>query len=199
MMGVTLKHTVETLQAFESSVAEAFNGGLIKAPVHLDNGNEADLIEIFREFRKGDWCLCTWRSHAKALLAGVPEDVLRAEIMAGRSISICLPEYRVLSSAIVAGICPIALGLAMGIKRSGGKGRVWVFIGDMTNHAGVCHESMHYSGKHELPIVWVVEDNGLSVCTDTGDAWGLGWKLDTRRFMYESKYPHSGAGVRVQF
>ena len=48
---------------------------------------------------------------------GQAAEKLRAAIMAGRSIALCFPEHRVISSAIVAGIAPIAVGLAMGIKR----------------------------------------------------------------------------------
>jgi hypothetical protein len=53
---------------------------------------------------------------------------------------------------------------------------------------------------------WVVEDNGKSVCTDTRKAWNMN-KLsfensadaDVTYYRYSSKYPHAGAGQRVQF
>ena len=40
-------HTVESLRAFEQSVANAFNSGTIRSPVHLSGGNEQQLIDYF--------------------------------------------------------------------------------------------------------------------------------------------------------
>ena len=51
-----------------------------------------------------------------------------------------------------------------------------------------------------------MEDNGKSVCTDTRETWNqpvLTWE-DTKHplvvyYKYQTKYPHAGAGKRVQF
>lgn len=198
--------TVESLQAFESEIAEAFNRGEIRAPVHLSDGSEGELLRVFEDVRPGDYVYCSWRSHYQALLHGVPEDLVRSEIMAGRSISLCFPEYRFYSSAIVGGILPIAVGTALGVKRQGGTEHVWCFIGDMTAEMGMASTAMKYSANFALPITFVVEDNGVSVCTDTKATWGIPQSTfrdatlpNTRYFQYETRYPHAGAGVRVQF
>lgn len=198
--------TPEDLIAFETEIADIFNAAKIRAPVHLYFGNEKQIIEIFRDVKPEDWVFCSWRSHYQCLLKGVPPALVKAEIMAGRSISLCFPEYRVVSSAIVGGIVPIAVGAAMGIKRRGEKARVHCFMGEMTAETGIAHESIKYSTNHELPIRFIVEDNGKSVCTDTRAAWNQpvltyengGHPLVTT-YKYESKYPHAGAGSRVQF
>jgi TPP-dependent pyruvate/acetoin dehydrogenase alpha subunit len=115
--------TVENLQQFETQVADLFNRGEIKAPVHLSDGNEAVLIEIFREVSAEDWVFCSWRSHYQCLLKGVPpEDVLN-EIKEGRSISLGFPEYRIFSSAIVGGQVSIAVGAAKAEKLKQSKKR----------------------------------------------------------------------------
>jgi hypothetical protein len=41
--------TGEELIAFESEVVEEFNKGNIRAPIHLYNSNEAQMIEIIRD------------------------------------------------------------------------------------------------------------------------------------------------------
>ena len=46
------------------------------------------------------------------------------------------------------------------------------FVGDMTSETGIFHESIKYSRNFDLPIRFIVEDNGKSVCTDTRIAWG---------------------------
>ncbi len=189
----------ERLIAFEEEIAALFNAGQIPYPVHLSNGNEDALIEIFQEIYPNDWVLGSWRSHYQCLLKGVPTEELKAAILEGRSMALCFPEYRILSSAIVGGVVPIALGIAMQIHREGGAERVWCFLGDMTAETGIAHESMKYARNHDLPIEWVVEDNGLSVCTDTKEAWGGVSETPGIRYAYKSKFPHAGAGVRVQF
>ena len=88
------------LRAFETRVAEAFNAGKIHAPVHLYSGNEEQMIEVFSEVEPEDWVLCSWRSHYQCLLKGVPQEDVFSEIVAGRSISLCFPDYRIFSSAI---------------------------------------------------------------------------------------------------
>jgi pyruvate dehydrogenase E1 component alpha subunit len=199
--------TAADLIAFEEDIAAEFNAAKIRAPVHLYFGNEEAILRVFEQVRPQDWVLCSWRSHYQCLLKGVPPARVKAEIMAGRSISLCFPEHRVVSSAIVGGIVPIATGIALGLKRSGEDARVWCFMGEMTAETGIAHESIKYARNHALPVTWVIEDNGKSVCTDTKSAWRIDqhwWEReagapDVISYRYESKYPHAGAGQRVQF
>ena len=201
-------YTKQDLIDFENEIAEAFNRAQIRAPVHLYSNNEAEMIRIFRDLDIGpeDWVLCSWRSHYQCLLKGVPRDLVKNEILAGRSISLCFPEYRIFSSAIVTGVLPIAVGVAMSIQRSRGKNKVFCFMGEMTSETGVAHECIKYSRNHDLPIHFIVEDNGKSVCTDTRSVWNqevltYEGRPDSRitYYRYESHYPHAGAGQRVQF
>lgn len=199
--------TEADLIAFETDIAAEFNAAKIRAPIHLYDGNETAIIRVFQQIRPQDWVLCSWRSHYQCLLKGVPPARLKTEIMAGRSISLCFPEYRILSSAIVGGVVPIAAGIALGIKRSGEDARVYCFMGEMTAETGIAHESIKYCRNHTLPVTWVVEDNGLSVCTETRQAWNTpshwwekeGPSGDLIHYRYKSRYPHAGAGARVQF
>lgn len=194
--------TPESLRAFEEDIAQEFNAGKIRAPIHLESGNESQLLEIFRDVGPNDWVLCSWRSHLKCLLRGVPPGELKAAIMRGRSITLCFPSHRILSSAIVGGILPIAVGLGMGIKRRGGSEKVWAFVGDMTALTGLAGECMMYSHNFDLPVEWVIEGNGKSVCTPTADAWNYNIpdrRPRIRKYTYNLPYPHSGAGVRVNF
>jgi len=198
--------TPEDLIAFETDIAETFNAGKIRAPVHLYFGNETQMIEVFRNVKPADWVFCSWRSHYQCLLKGVPREKVKAEILAGRSISLCFPEHRVVSSAIVGGIIPIAVGAAMGVKRRGEKARVHCFVGDMTSETGVFHECLKYSTNHQLPIRFIIEDNAKSVCTDTRETWNqpvLTYENSRHPlvvyYKYQTKYPHAGAGQRVQF
>ena len=194
------------LISFEDSIAELYNQGKIRSPVHLYNGNEDFLINIFKEITQQDWVFCSWRSHYQCLLKGVEPEILRSAIIKGRSIALCFPEKRIFSSAIVGGQIPIALGVALEIKRSGKLDHVYCFMGDMTSETGIAQSAFKYSLNFNLPITFIVEDNNLSVCTDTRKVWGsskLQYEITSNSkiiyYKYSNKYPHAGAGTRVQF
>ncbi|MEO8405570.1 MAG: thiamine pyrophosphate-dependent enzyme [Chitinophagaceae bacterium] len=198
--------TAAQLVDFESDIAECFNNAQIKAPVHLYDGNENEMIEIFKKVQPHDWLFCSWRSHYQCLLKGVPPEEVKKEIFDGKSITLCFPEYRIYSSAIVTGNIPIATGVALDIKRKGSSEHVWCFVGDMTSETGTFHENHKYAVNHDLPITFVIEDNGKSVCTDTRKVWNITDLTYSKEgiekviyYQYETKYPHAGAGKRIQF
>ena len=201
-----MQYTKKDLLGFETALADKFNKGEIPHPIHLSDGNEDELIEIFKKIKVTDWVFCSWRSHYQCLLKGVPQATLFQAISKGRSIALCFPEFRIYSSAIVGGQLPQALGVAASIKRKGGSEFVWCFLGDMTAETGVAQTVFQYAKNWDLPINFIVEDNGKSVLTDTRTVWNN----ETLRFeslnnakvsyfKYQSRYPHAGAGVRVQF
>lgn len=207
--------TKEQLISFEDTVAELFNAGKIKAPVHLYNGNEDLMIEIFKEIDvDNDWVCCTWRNHYQGLLKGIPAEVFLNKIMEGKSMVMNLPEYKFICSSIVGGIVPIATGIAYSLKLQQKSGRVWCWVGDMSAETGAFHEAYKFSVNHKLPITFVVEDNSYSVCTPTAITWGRetpyylkeqytsGILKQDNLYYYKytnTKYPHAGAGKRVQF
>ena len=157
---------------FEKEIADLFNNGKIRSPVHLYKGNEDKIIEVFKNIRENDWVFCSWRSHYQCLLKGVPPEKVKDAILSGRSISLCFPEYKIFSSALVGGALPIAVGTAMSIKHKKEKAsKVFCFMGEMTAETGIAHESIKYSRNFKLPIHFVVEDNEKSVCTDTRKSW----------------------------
>jgi pyruvate dehydrogenase E1 component alpha subunit len=199
------KYTEQELIDFETEIGECFNNNMIKAPIHLYFGNEKEMINIFHDVNDEDWIFCTWRSHYQCLLKGVPREELKADILKGKSITLCYPKYNIYSSAIVTGSIPIAVGVALDKKRKQESGHVWCFVGDMASETGTFFENWKYAVNHDLQITFVVEDNNKSVCTDTRKVWNTeklyfeSSKPKVVYYQYESKYPHAGAGKRIQF
>ena len=191
---------------FEEDIAKLFNAGKIRAPIHLYHGNEEKIIKVFKKIKSKDWVFCSWRSHYQCLLKGVPEKDIKKEILSGRSISLCFPKYNIFSSAMVGGSLPIAVGTAISIKKKNKKNKVFCFMGEMTSETGIAHECIKYSRNHKLPIHFILEDNKKAVCTYTRKVWkqkklsyqGYSDKYITY-YHYNLKYPHAGAGKRVQF
>lgn len=195
--------TSAELKAFEKRVAEAFANKECKGPVHLSGGNEDQLIELFNRVRREDWVFCSYRNHYHALLHGIPEDWLMAEIKAGRSMNISSAKYRFFTSAIVGGTLPIAVGVAAALKRKKSKAKVWCFVGDMAARSGAFFEARQYAIGFDLPIMFVIEDNGLSCNSPTNECWGLpghrGIGDKRLAYSYKREYPHVGIDQWVQF
>jgi TPP-dependent pyruvate/acetoin dehydrogenase alpha subunit len=134
--------------------------------------------------------------------------------MNGKSMVMNLPEYKFICSSIVGGIPSIAAGIAFAIKHQNKNNKVWCWVGDMSAETGAFHEAYKYSVNHNLPIIFIVEDNKKSVCTPTPDIWnreqpyylnskyegGILKQPNLYYYQYTNKkYPHAGAGIRVQF
>lgn len=190
--------TADELRGFEAGIAAEFEAGRIPAPVHLSGGNEEELIRIFQRIHPQDWVFSTWRSHYHALLHGIPREKLRAMILAGHSMNVMSVEHRFFTSAIVGGILPIAVGVACALKRRDSPCKVWCFVGDMAASAGIAQESLRYAGGHALPITFIIEDNGLSCDTPTGETWG-DHIAAPEIYGYRRCYPHMNTGKWVDF
>ncbi len=191
---------------FEKEIASNFNNKMIRSPIHLYGGNEKKIIKIFKKIRKNDWVFCSWRSHYQCLLKGVPSKLLKQKILIGNSISLNFSKYKIFSSAIVGGQIPIGVGVAKSLKRNKSKDRVYCFLGDMTSETGIFYECLKYSKNFKLPIHFIIEDNSLSVCTDTKKTWALKKLSYSNKsdpyityYKYKLTYPHSGAGKRIEF
>lgn len=193
--------TETDLIEFENKIVEHWEGAKIRGPVHLSNGNESQLIEIFKRIKTTDWVFSTWRSHYHALLKGIDPNWIESEILAGRSITICNIDERFYSSAIVTATLPIALGAALSIKKSGGDEKVWVCIGDMSFETGAFYEVHKYARNFDLPLYFIVEDNGVSTYTPTEATWNIKRDIpeDVIHYSYKSKYPHYGSGKWIAF
>lgn len=202
------KHTKKSLIAFEDRIADLFHAGKLPYAIHFSGGNENDLLGIFELINENDWVFGQWRSHYQALLKGIPEDKLEAMIKDGRSMHIMSKEYRFFASAIVGGHLPIAVGVAQAIKRLGCRDMVYCFLGDGACDQGVFWESFRYSMHHDLPIAFIIEDNGLSVDTHENERMGSVSDiidaieapmacLPVIHYSYKRKYPHVQTGKMV--
>ena len=191
----------EELIQFENDIVQKWEDGKIRGPIHLSNGNEEQLIEVFKRISKNDWVFSTWRSHYHALLKGISPQWITDEILDGKSITLCKIDEKFYSSAIVGGTLSIALGVAMGIKEKGSNEKVWVFIGDMSFESGIFYEVHKYARNFDLPLHFIVEDNDVSTYTPTEATWNKKKDIpsDVIHYKYKSKYPHYGSGKWVVF
>ena len=206
----------EDLIAFRQDIEDTYKTGVIRGPIHLRDGNEQILVDLFDSLsiNKADYVFSTWANHYHALLKGVPPEKVKARILEGESMAMNFPDHRFFTSAIVGGILPISTGVANGLKMRDSAVRTCCFMGDMAFRTGIAHESIMYSISNDLPITFVVEDNGKSVGTPTKEAWGKDTILELVDFYqslcsdqecrivyykYELTLAHSGVGSHIDF
>ncbi len=196
-----IPYSSKELVEFENDIVKRYEAGDITGPIHLSSGNENELLHIFQYIGQFDWVFSAWRNHYHALLHGISRDCLLEKILAGKSMGVISNEPKFYSSSIVTGSIPAALGVALSKKNKNDGQRVWCFIGDMTYETGIFWEAYKYSINFNLPLTFVIEDNGKSVTSDTQSAWGRKMHLlqNVVYYQYEPSYPHHGTGTWVNF
>lgn len=203
-----MNYTIKDLQNFEQEIADAYKEGKIRAPIHLrgseDEAYERQMLNIFSIIRPQDYWFSYWDSHIPALLKGATKELVRKEIYRGNSIALCFPEYRFFCSGIVASLCGVACGAALEIKRQGLDEHVYHYCGDMSAETGTFYEAVKYSANRELPITYIVGNNGKSVLSDTFDTWAgkdmhNDYSYKIKEFFYINQWPHSGLSEKVKF
>lgn len=191
--------TADKLIEFERSIADEWNTGKLPFLIHLNGGNERQLIDIFKEIEPGDWVVSTHRNHYHYLLTGGSPARLRSEIRAGRSMFIYDKALNFVTSSIVAGNCAIAAGLAWACKEKG-KGKVWCFVGDGAEDNGHFYEAVLFVEGRGLPCTFIVEDNNRSVDATKAQRRGADAPIINakcvRRYSYTPTYPHAGSGTK---
>lgn len=196
----------EDLIDFETRIKAIWEAGDLPCLLHLSGGNEGQLLNIFQDIKPGDWVFSTHRNHYHALLAGISPDTLEQRIRDGGSMFVYSREHNFLCSAVLAGTCCIAAGVAWAIKEAGEKSRVWCFVGDGAVENGHAWEAFHFVEGHDLPCTFVIEDNNRSVDTDCASRRGprdaINKALETfkcvRRYEYSPTFPHAGAATKFQ-
>ena len=198
--------TKQSLIDFEYDIARLFEQGKINTPVHLSGGNEDQLIQIFKLVQPQDYVFSTWRSHYHYLLKGGDKNALIDEIVGvnsgmsqghGRSLHLYDRRINFVTSAIVGGICPIAVGVGMVVKRQATDTRVWCFVGDGATDTAVFQVSVKYVVDNNLPVLFIVEDNDKAVESSKSDR-GVRWdnprnyRGKVMHYVYDRVYPHVG-------
>lgn len=192
-------HSKESLIAFESRVKESWESGNLPCLLHLAGGEEEILLSIFDEAKEGDWFLASHRAHYIALLAGMSEQEVWNGIHRGDSMFLYSKERNLYVSAILAGCCPISVGVAKALKDAGITNHVHCFLGDGAEEEGAFYEAVLYAAGHDLPVTFHILDNDRQVDTDVMTRRGMregaldSWAC-VQRHRYVATYPHAGSG-----
>ena len=158
------------LRAFELRLQERMPE--FRCSVHLCLGQEEVPEALHELLRPEDWLFSTHRSHGHYLAKGGSEQKLLDEIEGkasgvnagfSGSQSFCDLEINFHATAVVGGLIGVAAGAALALKLSGSQAIAVCCIGDAATEQGVFWEALNFASLHALPLLWVCENNGLSV------------------------------------
>jgi TPP-dependent pyruvate/acetoin dehydrogenase alpha subunit len=159
----------------EEKIVDIFPSDKIQSPVHLSIGQEHHVVALCANLKVRDKAFTTYRNHALYLAKGGSMKKMFAELYGKRdgvskgkagSMHLCSPDVNLLgSSAIVGAVFSHAMGLAYSeqFKKSGNI--VVCISGEGATEEGTFHECLNFSSLKKLPIIYLVENNGLAIHT----------------------------------
>jgi len=165
------------IRAFETVVSQYKMNRQIYGMVHCYQGEEAVAVGVCEALKTSDYIVSNHRPHGHAIAKGVDPRRMMAEIFgkitgtnAGRGGSMHINDREkgmITATGIVGSGLPVACGAAFA-SRYNHDGRVTgVFFGDGAANEGVLHECLNLAAIWELPIIFILEHNGLAVTTLT--------------------------------
>jgi pyruvate dehydrogenase E1 component alpha subunit len=171
------------IRQFETRCDELYRDKKITGVyMHLYSGHEATGVGALATLRPEDHVITAYRDHGIALARGVDAKRLMAEMMGkrtgvsggkGGSMHMASREHNFWGGyAIVAGHLPLAAGIALESRYNNKDAVVLCFLGDGASNNGYFHESLNLSAVWDLPVVWLIENNGYGMGTRVEDASG---------------------------
>ena len=163
------------IRRFEQQALKYYNQGIMGGFLHLYNGQESVAVGTASLMNGHDEIITAYRDHGHALAVGMGMNECMAELFGkgtgcskgkGGSMHFFAPDKHYWGGhGIVAGQTPLGLGLAFAIKYKKINGCAVAFLGDGAVNQGVFSECLNMAALWDLPIVYVIENNGYSMGT----------------------------------
>ena len=168
---------MRTIREFEDRVHVEFSAGGIPGFVHLYAGEEASAVGICMNLDDRDKIASTHRGHGHCIAKGCDVDGMMGEIF-GREHGLCggkggsmhiadLSKGMMGANGIVGGGPPLICGAALTAKTLKTGGVAVAFMGDGASNQGTTMESYNLAKAWNLPVIFVVEDNGYAESTSS--------------------------------
>ena len=161
------------IRQIEKTIASKYSEWEMRCPVHLSVGQEAIAVGVCQNLKKNDKIVTAHRSHAHYLAKGGSLKKMIAELygkvtgcakgLGGSMHLIDLNAGVFAAVPIVGSTIPIGTGIAWANKLKKKKEVVVAFFGDGATEEGVFFESLDFAYLHNLPILFICENNEYSV------------------------------------
>ena len=207
------------IRRFEERSLRAYQQGHIGGFLHLYIGQEAVAVGSVSAMSEEDHVITAYRDHGHALAVGMDMDECMAELFGkktgcskgkGGSMHFFAPDKNFWGGhGIVGGQTPLGLGIAYAIKFNKKNGACLCFMGDGATNQGPFYESLNLASLWNLPVIYVIENNGYSMGTAEsrhsageplarrGDAFDIDWSVSHGHDIYEVRHAISEALERA--
>jgi acetoin:2,6-dichlorophenolindophenol oxidoreductase subunit alpha len=158
------------IRHFEESLVPLHDQGVFTGHYHLYIGQEATGVPALSCLRADDYLFSTHRNHGHLLARGAEPKRLLAEILGrrdgynkgkGGSFHTVVPSLGFLhTSAVVAGIIPLATGTAYAAKALKNDRITVCLFGDGALEEGAAPEALNLASLWKLPVLFLCENNG---------------------------------------
>ena len=184
------------IRRFEEKAGQLYGLGLIGGFCHLYIGQEAVAVGLQSALKEGhDSVITGYRDHGHMLAYGIDPKVIMAELTGrgagisrgkGGSMHMFSTEHKFYGGhGIVGAQVPLGAGLAFAHKYRGDGGVCMAYFGDGAANQGQVYETFNMAALWQLPIVFVVENNGYAMGTAV------------KRGSAETHFYRRGTGFRI--
>lgn len=164
------------IRRFEERAGQLYGLGLIGGFCHLYIGQEAVAVGLQSALSEGhDSVITGYRDHGHMLAYGIDPKVIMAELTGreagishgkGGSMHMFSTEHKFYGGhGIVGAQVPLGTGLAFAHKYREDGGVCLAYFGDGAANQGQVYESFNMAALWQLPIIFVVENNGYAMGT----------------------------------
>ena len=205
---IELFRKMTRIRRFEQASLKYYNAGKIGGFLHLYIGQESVAVGTLSLCGENDHNITAYRCHAHALAVGMSMNECMAELYGkatgcskgkGGSMHFFAPDKNYWGGhGIVAGQTPLGLGLGYGLKYKGLEGCALTYLGDGAVNQGAFHEALNMAALFEIPVVFIIENNGYSMGTSQkrssayrgclaqrAEAYDMDWDLVNGEDLYQ--------------
>ncbi|HEY9250851.1 MAG TPA: pyruvate dehydrogenase (acetyl-transferring) E1 component subunit alpha [Rariglobus sp.] len=204
---IELHRKMVRIRRFEERSLRAYQAKKIGGFLHLYIGQEAVAVGCCSLMGKNDHIITAYRDHGHAMAVGMDTKALMAELYGkitgcskgkGGSMHYFAPSLNYWGGhGIVGGQIPLGTGLAYALKYKKLKGAAMAFMGDGAVNQGAVHEAYNLAALWNLPVIFVIENNGYSMGTSQerssagpglaqrAEAYGMNWGTCFGHDVYE--------------
>jgi len=152
---------------FELSVQRSIIEGVITCPVYLSIGQEL-LPAVLSEFFPDSYIFAQHRAHSTYLCFGGDPKELITMLKGSKqgSASINIPNKMLGHSGFMGDQVPLSVGFTLSNTIKGKNSHTLSIMGDASAEEDYVLASLGFASSKKLPMLFVVEDNNLSILTE---------------------------------